>query len=153
MESIRRGFKVSQGGLWDRRRGEASCLAAAKVRELTGHFTLSLSNQMEAVRATAARLTKFCMRRAAVGLLFIIHFITILPITIPPITIPPITIQPITIPPVTIPLTLYYRLSFVSTVCLRISNLFSYLPNRPLTPWTSYYAMLKPTQNQLVMPL
>jgi hypothetical protein len=121
MESIRRGFKVSQGGLWDRRRGEASCLAAAKVRELTGHFTLSLSNQMEAVRATAARLTKFCMRRAAVGLLFIIHFITILPITIPPITIPPITI----------PLTLYYRLSFVSTICLQISNLFPYLPNQP----------------------
>jgi hypothetical protein len=100
---------------------------------------------VKAVRATAARLTKFCMRRAIAGLLFITIFT---PITILLITISLITILLITILP-----TLYYRSLFVSTVCLRISNLFPYLPNWPLTPLTSYCAMLKPTQNQLVMPL
>jgi hypothetical protein len=70
---------------------------------------------MKAVRATAARLTKFCMRRAAVGLFFITNFITILLATILLVT----TLS-----------TLYYRLLFVSTVSLRISNLFPYLPSR-----------------------
>jgi hypothetical protein len=90
---------------------------------------------VKAVRATAARLTKFCTQRAVTGLFFVIIF------------------TPITISPITIPLILYYRPLFVLTVCLRISNLFPYLPNRPLTLLTSYYTMLKPTQNQLVMPL
>jgi hypothetical protein len=43
-----------------------------------------------------------------------------------------------------IPPTPYYRPSFVSTVCLRISNLFPYLPNRPSTPSTSYCATVDP---------
>jgi hypothetical protein len=50
---------------------------------------------------------------------------------------------------------LYYKpINTVSPfICLRISNLFPYLPNRPLAPSSSYCTMLKPTQNKLVMLL